>query len=97
MAGSCQKISTPRDTTPIRSLIVYSSLIVNNLSKQNLLELERIQRAAVKIAFHLKLDTSTSYINSLHSLGSIEKRLDSINLNFLTYAVLHRNPLVKLI
>ena len=82
-------------TALIRSLLDYSSQIVFQVSKSDLLRLERIQRAALKSILRLRPDTPTVDLNKLHDLGTIEHRFINFNANHIQKAKANGNPIIN--
>ena len=69
--------------TLIRSIIDYSSFIVNVISDTNLKRLQVIQNKAVRCIFKASYDSSTSELCSMSKLNSIKDRLFDLNKKFI--------------
>lgn len=69
--------------TLIRSIIDYSSFIVDIISETNLKRLQVIQNKAVRCIFKARFDSSTSDLCSKSNLNTIEDRLIDLNKRFI--------------
>ena len=69
--------------TLIRSIIDYSSFIVDIISETNLKRLQVIQNKAVRCIFKARFDSSTSELCSKSNLNTIKDRLFDLNKRFI--------------
>ena len=79
----------------IRSIIEYSSFLVNNISKSYLKTLEAIQNNTLRIIFRITWEEApTLELRERAKVCKIEDRLKDLNKKYLKKALLTSNPLI---
>ena len=82
----------------IRSILDYSSFIINSISNSYRKTLEAIQNNTLRIIFKTTWETtSTSELRQRVKVCSIEDRLNILNEKYFENALLTSNPLVQIL
>ena len=80
----------------IRSILDYSSFIIDSISQSFIKKLEAIQNNVLRIIFQTKWDElSTNELRENANIIRIEDRLKTLNKRYLKKALLNNNPLIK--
>ena len=92
--GASSKLTMTMYKSLVRPLIEYVPFTTLTLHETNHLKLERIQRAAVRKAYHWPGGTSTSAMYKKHHIESIKARAIRLSDRYI-YKAYHTNEIVR--
>jgi len=78
----------------VRSIIEYSSIIIENAARSNFQKLNVIQNNAIRAIFKQPQRSHQETLLDLANLPSISQRFQDLNNNYLTKCIQLENPLV---
>ena len=80
----------------IRSVIEYSSFLIDSISKSYIKTLEAVQNNILRIIYKKKWDElSTDELRDRAKVSTIESRLKTLNENYFSTAITTENPLIS--